>query len=153
MIKRRIFIGAAGAMVVLAGMMAMTGCKEEPVPEVDFLKCKIEGVAWEANKSLSANMDQGILILNGVNAANDTLRFLMQDHQPGTWPVKNIQNIIVYLKNGKTYVPLNSADAALTITSHDAAAKVVKGTFYYTADDGAGNWLVITGGEFRCTYP
>lgn len=152
MTKRLISGTLATILIVLTLSVAVTGCKEEPIPEVDFLKCKIDGVTWEANKSLSGNMDQGILIMNGTDAANDTLRFLIQDHQVGTWPVKNIQNIIVYKKSGKTYVPLNSADAALAITSHDATTKIVKGTFYYTADDGAGNWLVVTGGEFRCTY-
>ncbi len=151
--KHIISAGFVLAVVLLiAGTFSFVGCKEEPAPIVDSLTCKLDGIAWKATKSLTAEKDQDLLIINGVNAASDTLRILLKDQQAGTWPIKNIQNICILKKNGATYVPLNSADAALTITSHDTAGKLIAGSFYYTADDGAGNWVVVTGGSFRCTY-
>jgi hypothetical protein len=151
--KRNLLFALMSALALVSALTVnLTGCKEEPEPVVDSLTCKIGSVLFKADKSLTGTVDQGILIINGVNLAGDTLRMLLQDQQPGTYPIKNIQNIMVYKKNGTTYLPLNSADAALTILSNDVSVKLITGTFYYTADDGAGNSLLITNGNFRCTY-
>ncbi len=125
-------------------------CDKEPEVEADFLQCNVDGVNWQATQSLTGNVQQDMIIVNGVCAKGDTLRMLIQDHEPGTHLIKNIRNITLLKTEGKTYVPLNSADGYLTVTEHDES--VIKGTFYLTVDAGQGDWKEITGGGFKVTY-
>lgn len=140
------------ALFSLLILLTAIACEEEPVPVADHLTCNIEGVSWKAGKSLTGTYDNGNIILNGISTTLDTLRLLIQDQQTGTYPIKNTRNICIYKKAGITYIPLNSAEAALTITSHDTVGKIIEGTFYYTADGGSGNWLVVTAGSFKSAY-
>ncbi len=141
-------------LVLLSFVLLISACKDEPEPEPipDFMKCKIQNVEWKASKSLTAEQNTGIIILNGISHSNDTLRLLISDHTPGTWPIKNIQNITILKTEGKTFVPLNSADGFLTIKSHDTVSKIIEGTFYLTVDAGGGDWKEITDGSFKITY-
>jgi hypothetical protein len=139
-------------IVFSAALILATSCDKEPEPDPYVLQCKIEGVSWNAARSLTGELNNGLIIVNGVNNINDTLRLLIKDNQPGSYPIKNISNICILKKDGNTYVPLNSAEGTLVITKHDEAARLIEGTFHYTADGGSGNWLVITDGRFRTNY-
>lgn len=126
--------------------------EEEPEPIPDFLQCKIDGTDWKALKSLTGENNNGIIIINGVSHSDDTLRMLIADQESGTYPIKNTHNITILKTQGKTYVPLNSADGFLTIKTHDTGLKVIEGSFYFTADAGGGDWKEITGGSFKTVY-
>ena len=144
-----------GLLFVLIAVAAVTfiACDDdsEPVP-LEELSCKVEGVKWNATKSLTAEMNNGVVILTGVNNNNDTLRLLIQDHEPGIHPVKNIQNIIVYKSQDITYLPLNSAEASLIVVDHDVVAKYIWGGFFYTGISGTGDRVEISDGVFRFFY-
>jgi hypothetical protein len=139
-------------LLSLAVVLVFVGCNKDPEPIPDFLQCTIDGSAWSATKSIPGEMNSGTIIVNGINATNDTLRILIQDHAVGTWPIKNIQNITIYKAEGKTFIPLNSADGFLTIKAHDTVNKLIEGSFYLTVDAGGGDWKVITGGSFKTVY-
>ena len=140
--------------VILGLSLLILACtkEEEPEPIPDFLQCKIDGTVWKALKSLSGEYNSGIIIINGISHSNDTLRILIADQDQGTYPIKNIHNITIFKTQGKTYVPLNSADGYLTIKTHDTALKVIEGSFYLTADAGGGDWKEITDGSFKTVY-
>jgi hypothetical protein len=129
-----------------------SSCGKDPEPDPFLLQCKIEGINWSASKSLTGEFNSGLIIVNGVSQGNDTLRLLIKDTQPGSYPIKNISNIFILKKGSETYLPLNSADGTLVISAHDEANKLIEGSFHYTADGGTGNWLVITDGKFKTTY-
>ena len=136
-----------------AASLFLAACgKDEPEPDPYHLQCKIEGAQWTATKSVSGEYNSGTIIVNGVSQSDDTLRLLIQDQAPGSYPIKNISNICILKKDGTTYLPLNSADGELVILAHDEVNKVIEGSFHYTADGGAGNWLVITDGKFKAAY-
>lgn len=140
-------------VMLLVITIAFAGCSDEYTLEVaEKLTCKVDGVEFNATKSFTAEMISGTIIINGVNNSNDTLRLLIQDQEPGVYPIKNIQNICIFKTKGQTYVPLNSADASLIILHHDTANRLIEGGFYYTADNTTGDWLEITDGYFRTTY-
>ncbi len=147
------------ALIIASSMMAFaflfSGCDKEPepLPEIDHLRCKIENILWESNLALTGEQHSGVIILNGINTTQDTLRLLIENLEPGSYPIKNTSNIIIYKKGGVTYLPLNSDESELSITVHDVAAKRIEGTFYYTAVDGSGNRLKVKDGKFRTTYP
>jgi len=127
-------------------------CDKEPEVVPDHLKCRIDGVSWDASQSLTGELNGGLIILNGVSGKGDTLRMLIQDQQPGTYPIKNISNITLLKTGGKTYLPLNSADGFLTITSHLQEDAVIEGSFYLTVDGGQGDWKEISEGKFKVSY-
>jgi hypothetical protein len=127
-------------------------CDKEPEVEPDHFRCRIDGVTWDAGNSLTGEVNEGLIILNGVSGKGDTLRMLIQDQLPGTYPIKNISNITILKTGGKTYLPLNSADGFLTITRHSQEDALIEGSFYLTVDAGQGDWKEITDGKFKVTY-
>lgn len=140
-------------LMVVAISLTLSACDDdsEPVP-LEELSCKVESVVWNATSYLTAEMNNGVVIITGVNNNNDTLRLLIQDHEPGVHPVKNIQNIIVYKTQDITYLPLNSAEASLIVVDHDVVAKYIWGGFFYTGISGTGDRVEISDGVFRVYY-
>jgi hypothetical protein len=138
--------------LLIGTVLLFTACDKEPEEVADFLRCSLDGKVWTASSAIQGSVADPLIILNGINQQGDTLRMLIQDQQPGTFPVKNTQNVTILKTAGKTYIPLNSADGYLTISKHNTGNKTIEGTFYLTLDGGQGDWKELTEGSFKVTY-
>lgn len=151
MFDNRVNVFVVLMAVVIAVTLSACTDDSDPVPLEEF-SCKVEGVSWNAMQSFTAEINNGVVIVNGVSNNNDTLILLIQDHEPGVHPVKNTQNIIVYKSQDETYLPLNSAEANLIVVEHDEVAKWIWGGFFYTGINVTGERVEITDGVFRVFY-
>jgi len=133
-------------------IVLFSSCDKEPAEVKDFLRCALDGKAWTASAAVYGSMADPLIVLDGITSQGDTMRLLIQDQQPGTYPVKNTRNVTILKTAGKTYIPLNSADGGLTISKHDAVAKLIEGTFFLTLDGGQGDWKELTDGSFKVKY-
>ncbi len=138
-------------LILISFAFSFFACDKEPEEPVDFLSCRIDGKGWKSDNTLYGERNGNMIIVEGVSG-NDTLRMLLQDQSPGTYPIKNTSNITILKTGGKTYIPLNSADGFLTINRHNESEKTIEGTFYLTVDAGQGDWKEITDGAFRASY-
>jgi hypothetical protein len=144
-------IGLWTSLLLFAFVIQFFACDKTPEEPVDFLSCQIEGKQWNSDNRMSAEINGQLIIIEGVSG-NDSLRMMLQDHDPGTYPIKNTSNVTILKTGGKTYIPLNSADGFLTVARHSESEKVIEGSFYLTVDAGQGDWKEITEGAFRATY-
>ncbi|HQV01264.1 MAG TPA: DUF6252 family protein, partial [Bacteroidia bacterium] len=117
-------------LVIAMGFM---GCnKDSETPIKYFLKANIYGATWEANTSLFA--DQAIVLtVNGMKSDGSTLTMEINDVTPGTYPITNDRNHILYTSQlADAFESKNALPGSLVIISNDVSKNIIKGTFQVT---------------------
>lgn len=141
--------------LLIASVCCSCKKKEEPDPCLVngySLTMKAGSADWCANTTLFA--DQAVVMtINGINADGSSLTLELDDTQPGTYPIKEDKNHVLYTsKLADGYESTNDNPGSLTIQSNDASTNKIKGTFTATVRSPISGNLVLSDGAFTLFY-
>jgi hypothetical protein len=125
--------------------------------DTDTLNATIDGVKFVPSDILPS-LTNGKLLIAGfsMNGSQDIGILMPPDIKPGSYPLDFATGLYIGIYNPSPTVTLISQNSGtLTILSHDAVAKKIKGTFDFTASPtgtGSGTSVVITQGYFSVKY-
>ena len=126
-----------------------------PGGSTDTIKATIDGVKFVSVDVISS-ITNGQLLIAGFSASglSDVGLLMPPDIAAGSYPLDFATGQYIGIYNPTPTVTLISqSSGTLTITSNDTVAKLIKGTFDFTASPtGSGTPAVITEGYFSVTY-
>lgn len=138
-----------------------SGCskKKDEQPAVDncllnnyYLKADISGASWCANTSLFADYAI-VMTINGISSNGATLTLELDDVSPGTYPIKQDRNHILYTSSlGVGYESTNDNPGSLTILSNDTSSNIINGSFNATLRSPVSGNISVANGTFKLFY-
>ena len=146
--------------LLLSATFSFVGCSDDDDEMlVDFMTATINGDSFSANSliGLAEEDDFGeeFVFISGIQTSNSASIGLVIAPSLGTGTFQIGMNDLSFLFSDDINGP-NAffTEGTLTITTNDADANILEGTFEFTATDDADplNVFNITNGGFRVTY-
>ncbi|HQW23752.1 MAG TPA: DUF6252 family protein [Bacteroidia bacterium] len=145
-------------------ILIIAGCKKEdetstPIAPVgcssilpNKLSVKVDGQSWCADQTCFGDLAI-VMTINGINSNGSTLTLELDDFTPGTYPINQDQNHILYTSSlAMAYESTNSNAGTLVITSNDTTSNLIKGTINSTLHNPLGGDVALTEGTFSIYY-
>lgn len=145
-------------------MLTIAGCKKDEKPTTtntpvecssilpNKLSGKIDGQSWCADQTCFG--DQAIIMtINGINSNGSTLTLELDDFTPGTYPINQDQNHILYTSSiAMAFESTNSNPGTLVISSNDTTTNLIKGTINTSLQNPLGGNTTLSEGSFSIYY-
>ncbi len=145
-------------------ILIIAGCKKEdetstPIAPVgcssilpNKLSVKVDGQSWCADQTCFGDLAI-VMTINGINSNGSTLTLELDDFTPGTYPINQDQNHILYTSSlAMAYESTNSNAGTLVITSNDTTSNLIKGTINTTLQNPIGGTATLSEGAFSVYY-
>ncbi len=142
-------------------MFIIGGCKkekEQPAPVSiecssilpNKLSAKIGTQSWCADQTCFGDLAI-IMTINGLNGNASNLTLELDDFTPGTYPINQDRNHIVYI-GFDGYESTDDNPGTLVIQSNDTSTNLIKGTFNVTLKSAISGNLSASDGKFSVYY-
>ncbi len=142
--------------LLAVSLLVISSCKKDenqsdPVISY-YLQATIDGQIWKADATLFA--DKAIVMtISGLNQQGSSLTLELDDFTPGTYPIKNSRNHILYTSQmADAFESTDGNPGTLVIVSNDEAKNLLKGTFTFTGQSPLTGNKTISNGSFEVYY-
>lgn len=116
------------------------------------LQASVDGASYCARAQLIATGDSSTVMVTGVDLTGNSLLLQVDTLAQGTFEINEMNNAIVYMQVGNTYVVDPAHPGTLTITAFNASTHELKAAFNVTLLNELNGQTRALNGDFEVVY-